>query len=173
MEKYLRTKDTYKGKMLEFQIDEVLLPNGGKAEREVVKHPGAVAIIPLLPDGKMLFIRQYRYAINEIIYEIPAGKLSLGEDPLTCAKRELKEETGYSAQKYTKLGSIFTVPGFCDEVIHIYLAEQLTEGEQQPDEDEVIEMIPLTEKQVKEMAGDGRICDAKSLAGLFLYGLSK
>ena len=173
LEKYLYNKETHVGKLLKYQVDEVLLPSGEKTVREVVKHPGAVAIVAIFSDGKIIFVKQYRYAIDNIIYEIPAGKLSPGENPIDCAKRELKEETGYSAAKWTKLSSIFTVPGFCDEVIHIYKAEQLTAGEQQLDEDELIETFSFTQAQIQDMVNSQCICDAKTLAGLFLCELNK
>jgi ADP-ribose pyrophosphatase len=172
-EKRLSGKEVYKGKMLKYHIDEVLLPNGKTASREIIKHPGAVAILPVLPDGRLVFVRQYRYAVERILYEIPAGKLDLGEDPAVCAARELSEETGFSAQTWRKLSSIVTVPGFCDEEIHIYQADGLTKGQQHTDEDEFVEPVFLSWEQVVAMAKDGRICDAKTLAGLFLYGMVK
>lgn len=173
IEKNISSKDIYQGNFLKYQVDEVVLPNGDKSVRDVVRHPGAVAILPILPDGRILFVRQYRYAIDKIIYELTAGKIDKGEEPLSCAKRELKEETGYSANNWLKMGSIFTVPGFCDEIIHVYKAEDLTPGEQQPDEDEVIELVAFTETEAAEMVKAGIICDSKTLAGLYLYGLMK
>ena len=173
VEKHIDTKEVYIGKMLRYQIDDVLLPNGEKATRDVVKHPGAVAIVAVDDKGNFVFIRQYRYAIDEIIYEIPAGKLSPGEAPLKCAKRELKEETGFTAGKWKKLGSIYTLPGFCDEIIHVYQASELKKGDTDFDEDEVIETIFLSEKKVLEMIKKGRINDGKTLSGIFLHGLNK
>jgi ADP-ribose pyrophosphatase len=169
-EKRLGGKEAYRGKMLRYDVDEVLLPNGQKAVREVIKHPGAAAIVPVLPDGRIVFVRQYRYAVGCMLCELPAGKLDAGEDPLVCAKRELAEETGFTAGKWRKLSAIVTVPGFCDEVIHIYQAESLLPGQQRTDEDEFVETVFLAQDKIRELVENGGICDAKTLSGLFLYG---
>lgn len=172
VEKHIDTKEVYIGKILRYQIDDVLLPNGQKTVRDVVKHPGAVAIVAIDDNGDFVFIRQYRYAIDKIIYEIPAGKLNAGEQPLRCAKRELKEETGFTAKKWEKLGSIFTLPGFCDETIHIFKATGLKKGRTNFDEDEVIETVFLSKEKVLEMIKKGRINDGKTLAGIFLQEMN-
>jgi ADP-ribose pyrophosphatase len=170
-EKRLGGREIYKGKMLEYNIDEVLLPNGKKALREIIKHPGAAAVAAVLPDGGIVFVRQYRYPVGRVLYELPAGKLDAGEDPLDCAKRELAEETGFTAEKWRKLSSVVTAPGFCDEVIHIYRADELSAGRPRTDEDEFVETVFLAPAEIRNLAENGGICDAKTLAGLFLCGL--
>ena len=172
MEKHLATQEIFAGRILKMFVDTVMLPNGKTATREFVTHPGAVAIVPILPDGKMVFVRQYRYPVKNILYELPAGKLDPGEAPEHCALRELKEETGYVAKSLEKLTSIVTVPAFCDEVIHIFKASDLILQEQQPDEDEFVESVILDRHEVKQMIKDGSICDAKTLAGLLLVGIN-
>jgi ADP-ribose pyrophosphatase len=134
---------------------------------EVVRHPGAAAVVPLKDDGTVVLIRQFRHAAGGFIYEIPAGKLHPGEDPLACAARELEEEIGYKAGKLELLSSIFTAPGFTDEVIHIYKATGLTIGRQQLDRDEVLEVIEMPLLEAMRMIETGAIRDAKSIVGLY------
>jgi len=119
-EKHVSTETVFDGKLLKIAVDKVILPDGREAVRELVHHPGAVAILPVLEDGSIVFVKQYRYPLDSILYEIPAGKLEINEDPLKCATRELSEETGYSASKWSKLTTIATTPGFTDEIIHLY-----------------------------------------------------
>jgi len=149
-EKFLSSKVGFAGKLLQLQVDTVMLPNGRKATREIIKHPGAVGILPVLEDGSMVFVKQYRYPVGTVIYEIPAGKLELGENPDECAPRELSEETGYTAKEWKHLTSIVTTPGFTDEVIHLYLARGLTKAEQHTDEDEFIDVVVFSPEQVKK-----------------------
>lgn len=170
-EKHIQTKKVFSGKMLNMYVDTVLLPNDKKATREYVKHPGAVAILPILPDGKIVFVRQYRYPVQKVLYELPAGKLDIGELPEACALRELREETGYVASKLEKLTSIFTVPAFCDEVIHIYKASDLLLKTKQLDEDEFVETVLLDKIEIRKMINDVLICDAKTLVGLSFIGI--
>lgn len=168
-EKLIRSKEVYHGHMIHLRKDEVELPNGKLAGREVVVHPGAVAIVPVRPDGKIVLVRQYRHPVGEELLEIPAGKLDAGELPDDCAKRELSEETGYEAGKFTFLTRIFTAPGFTDEAISLYVAEDLIEKNQHPDEDEFLNVEVYTKQEVKEMIADGRLHDAKSLTALLMY----
>ncbi|MBI1823105.1 MAG: NUDIX hydrolase [Nitrospirae bacterium] len=135
-------------------------------ELEFIRHPGAAAVVPLTEDGNVVLIYQYRYAAGGYLYEIPAGKLHSGEDPLECAKRELKEETGYEAETFQKLLSFLTTPGFCDEVIHIYLAESLTLGSQNLEESEVLEVKKMPLDKALEMIKTGQIQDGKTIIGL-------
>ncbi|MDR3349280.1 MAG: NUDIX hydrolase [Acidaminococcales bacterium] len=172
-EKRLCGREVYKGRMLKYDIDEVLLPNGRQASREVIKHPGAAAVAAVLPDGRIVLVRQYRYPVGRVLYELPAGKLDAGEDPLGCARRELAEETGFTAGKWRKLSSIVTAPGFCDEVIHIFRADDLAAGRQRPDEDEFVETVFLSTAEIGNLVKTGAICDAKTLAGLFLCEMLK
>ncbi|MDR1701747.1 MAG: NUDIX hydrolase [Sporomusaceae bacterium] len=170
-EEFLNSQKVYDGKMISVKYDTVLLPNGKVAFREVVEHPGAVAVVPVTKSGKIVLVRQYRYPVGQVLWEIPAGKLSPKEDPDDCALRELAEETGFTAKTLKKLGSIFTGPGFTNEIIHLYLADKIAEGTQNLDEDEFLHVAMYTQKQVKKMVKTGEICDAKTIAGLTLAGM--
>jgi len=165
----LSSQQAFNGHLLKLWVDKVKLPNGRTATRELIKHQGAVGILPILADGRMVFVKQCRYALNSVIYEIPAGKLEIGEDHLECAKRELSEETGYKAEKWEKLTSIVTTPGFTNETIHLYVATGLTLEKQHPDPDEFLNVVTFTADQVKEMVLKEDIFDAKTLASLLLY----
>jgi len=165
----LTSEEAFHGHLLKVWVDKVQLPNGRQSTREMIKHQGAVGILPVLPDGSMIFVKQFRYAMNSVIYEIPAGKLEVGEDHLECAKRELSEETGYKAQKWEKLTSIVTTPGFTNETIHLYMATGLTLEKQHPDPDEFLDVVALKPEEVKKMVLQEEIFDAKTLAALLLY----
>src|SRR6185436_21064610 len=165
------TKNIYRGKVVTLNIETVQLPNGATIDLEVVRHPGAAAVVPLKDDGTVILIRQFRHAAGGFIYEIPAGKLHPGEDPRVCAARELEEEIGYRAGKLELLSSIFTAPGFTDEVIHIYKATGLTTGRQQLDRDEVLEVLEISLEEAIKMIEAGTIRDAKTIVGLRLVGM--
>ena len=162
-EKTLTTQEIYKGRIIRVRRDEVLLPNGHTAMREVVAHPGGVGILALDGDGTVLLVRQYRYAFGRTLLEIPAGKREKGEEPLTTAKRELQEETGAQADNWTSLGALIASPGCYDEVLYLYLATGLRFGQTHPDEDEflALERMPLAELVRRCM--DGEITDAKTV----------
>lgn len=160
------TKNIYSGKVLTLNIDTVTLPNGVTVGLEIVRHPGAAAVVPLKDDGTVILIRQFRHAADGFIYEIPAGKLNPGEDPKVCASRELEEEVGYRAGTLYLIASIFTAPGFTDEVIHIYKATNMTKGRQQLDKDEVLEIVEMPLSKAIEMIRSGTIRDAKTMVGL-------
>lgn len=164
----LETRTAYAGRIIDVTLDRVLLPNGRETELEVVRHPGAAAMVPLEEDGTVLLIRQYRWAAEGFILEVPAGKLDGGEAPEDCAGRELEEEIGRRAGRLDLLGSVLTTPGFTDEVIHLYLARDLEPGESRPEQDEIIELhsVPLVE--VPGMIVHGEIRDAKSICALSL-----
>ena len=170
-EKLTTTKRLFEGKIINLRRDEVLLPNGRTGMREVVEHPGAVAVVPITTEGNIILVRQFRHPIGQVILEVPAGKLDPGEDPADCAGRELAEETGFMANKLRKLTSIYTTPGFSNEIIHLYLAEDLIESDKQPDEDEFIHTEVFTPEQIHQMITSGEICDAKSLVALCLAGI--
>ncbi|MDH4085521.1 MAG: NUDIX hydrolase [Nitrospira sp.] len=159
-------RNIYTGKVVTLNVDTVKLPNGVTIDLETIRHPGAAAVVPMKDDGTVVLIRQFRHAAGGFIYEIPAGKLSPGEDPLHCAARELEEEVGYRAASFELLSSIFTAPGFADEVIHVYKATGLIKGRQQLDHDEVLEIVemPLTAAMGKIV--DGTIRDGKTIVGL-------
>jgi ADP-ribose pyrophosphatase len=165
-EKFLQVLKEMKGKFLHFRQDEVMLSSGKKTVRDTVLHPGAVAIAALTGEGEIIFVRQYRYPIGQVCYEIPAGKLETGEDPLETAQRELEEETGYKAAKWEKLASFFTAPGFSNEVIHLYRAEGLEATGPHPDPDEIIEFEKIPLSRACAMLNTGEIKDAKSIIGL-------
>ena len=155
----------YDGKILHVEKWQVTCPNGHPATREIVVHKGAAAVVPVYEDGTTLLVRQHRVAVDRVTLEIPAGKLdSAGEDPLDCAVRELREETGLSAQRMTLL----TTPGFCTEKIAIYLAQGLSQGSTHPDEDEFLDLVrmPLDEAVDRIMCGDIR--DGKTICGLLM-----
>ena len=170
-EKLVKSQRIYQGKVISLDYDLVTLPNGKEAFREVVRHPGAVAVVPIAADGKVILVRQYRHAVGKVLLEIPAGKLAAGEDIEECARRELTEETGFTAKRLRKLTSIYTAPGFADEVIHIYAAEELTGGTPCPDEDEFLKAEAYTKEEIRELIQKEFICDAKSLVGLALAGI--
>jgi ADP-ribose pyrophosphatase len=167
MEKTISTQVIFNGMLLTVLKDDVLLENGAMSVREHVLHPGAVAVVPVTNDGKVILVEQYRYPIKQKLLEIPAGKFDKpGEDILECAKRELEEETGYKAASYTYLGYIHTTPGFSNEIIHLYLAQGLTPGQSNPDEDEILEIRIEDFNTVVEKCINGEITDAKTIAGI-------
>lgn len=162
-EKLIHRRPAFEGRMLHVYDDDVEI-GGRKAHREVVLHPGASAILPVTDEGEVLFVRQYRYAVEQPLLEIPAGKLDPGEDPDTCAARELTEETGYTTEHLQKLGYVYTTPGFCNETIHLYLADHLVAGKQHLDPDEYLDVIRIPLEEVWQRIAKGEICDAKTLA---------
>jgi len=158
----------YDGRVFKLVRENVTLENGTTTDMEFIEHPGAAAIIPFLDDSRILLLKQYRHALKKDIWEIPAGTLDPHEKIIDCAKRELIEETGYSASGWQKLGEITPVPGYSDERIHIYLATKLQPAEQHLDADEVIQVQEVEFNEALEMIGNGEIQDAKSIAGLFM-----
>jgi ADP-ribose pyrophosphatase len=159
-------RQIYKGRIVDLRLETVTLPNQVTVTLEMVRHPGAAAIVPVHEDGSVTLVRQYRHAAAGYIWEIPAGKLDAGEEPASCAARELREEAGLTAGELVRLGMIFTAPGFCDERIHLFLARQLTATAQQLDEDEVLSVSRIPLSQALDMIGSGAIQDAKTIAGL-------
>ena len=166
-EKTITSETVFKGRIIDVRVDTVELPSGNRTYRDIVDHPGGVGVIAITDDDKIIMVRQFRKAIEKAVLEIPAGKLDAGEDPLQCGKRELLEETGIRARKYTFLGEIYTTPAFVDEVIYMYLATDLEDGcEQCLDSDEFlnVEKIPLD--TLVEMTLKGEIRDAKTQAAV-------
>jgi len=162
------TKTIYKGRVFTLALDNITLPNGVVTEIDIIRHPGASAMVPMLNKNTVLLIKQYRYAAGGFIWEIPAGTLNPGESPLECAKRELIEETGYSADKLEKLTEIVPVPGYSDERIHIFLATDLKKAVQNLDRDEMLNVHEVKMNAAFEMIAKGEIIDSKTISGLYL-----
>jgi len=158
----------HKGHVVTLNIEEITLPNGNRTELEIIRHPGASAVVPLTDDNKVLLVRQYRHAAGGYILEVPAGKLDAGEEPAICAARELEEEAGVEAGQLEELASILTTPGFTDEVIHLYLARQLRPGKQALEADEVLTVEAVPFADAIQMCKQGEIRDAKSICALML-----
>ncbi|GGE37999.1 ADP-ribose pyrophosphatase [Pullulanibacillus camelliae] len=162
-EKTLHSKTIFNGKVIDLIVEEVELPNGETSTREIVKHPGAVAVIALTGEQKLVLVRQFRKPLNGILYEIPAGKLDPGESPEVCARRELEEETGYRCQEIKHLVSFYTAPGFADELIHLYFTNSLIRGTQHLDEDEFLENVEVDLKEALTLLQEQKIYDAKTV----------
>ena len=156
----------FSGRLIDLYFDHIELPNGKSSTREWIKHPGAVCIVPILPDGNLCLIRQYRYGPRAEFIEIPAGKLDVGEDPLVCAKRELEEEIGYIAGKFTFLTNIHPAIGFSNEKMWVYLAEDLILSKQSLDQDEFLELYPIPLKKAIDLIYEGKITDVKTVIGI-------
>lgn len=167
-EKVQKVTTVYEGRILNVIVEDVLLPTGRHTRREILRHRGAAAIVPMLDDGTVVLIRQYRHAIRDILWEIPAGTLEPGENPVECAKRELVEETGFGCSSLEKLTEIFPAPGYTNERIHIYLATKLLKAEQKLDVDESIEVHLVAMHKAVGMIRSGEIKDAKTITGLLL-----
>jgi len=170
MEKTISSRLLHEGRHFSFLVDDVELPNGHVTRRDIVRHPGAVAIVPILGDGRVVLVRQYRYAAGRELLEIPAGTLEKGEPPFECAARELREETGYEAKELKPLTSCFMAPGYSDEVIHFFAARGLNEvgADTEPDED--ISVVPLDLAEVRRMIRENVIEDAKTIVGILSLG---
>ena len=160
------SKLVYDGGLLKVYYDTVELVNGREAWREVIRHPGAVVIVPVDDEGNVYLVRQFRYPYGRVLLEVPAGKLEWGEEPFAAAARELEEEIGAAAARWLPLGEMLPTPGFCDELQHVWLARGLTFGESHPDEDEFLEPVKLPMKEAVAMAVDGRLADSKTVAAL-------
>ncbi|MBS4217244.1 NUDIX hydrolase [Bacillus sp. FJAT-49711] len=163
-EKTIQSNEIFNGKIISLQVDDVELPDGKMAKREIVKHPGAVAVIALTDQNKIVMVEQYRKPLERSLLEIPAGKLEYGEEPLVTAERELEEETGYAAGKMEHLTSFYTSPGFADELIHLYIAKDLKKIDNPKigDEDEFVELYEITLEEALQFVLDKRIYDAKT-----------
>jgi len=159
----------YNGPVFGIRRDEVIEPSGVRTTREVITHPGSVVVLPVLPDGRIVLIRQFRYAAKQYLWELVAGRIDGGESPKVAAARELIEETGYRAKRFRVFLDVFPTPGFLEERMFILLAEGLTAGEAQPEEDEKIVSRAYNRKELEEMIGGGKLRDAKSIAGILYY----
>lgn len=165
-EKTNSSKEIFKGKVITVHHDEVTLENGKTAMREVVYHNGGVCVLPLLSNGDVLFVKQFRYPYREEVLELPAGKLEKGEEPLLSAQRELLEEVGATAQEFTSLGKLYPSPGYCSEIISMYLARDLEFSSQKLDEDEFLDVVKIPLEKAVQMVLSGEITDAKTQAAL-------
>ncbi|MGM0805312.1 MAG: NUDIX hydrolase [Bacillota bacterium] len=173
-EKTISKEQIYSGKVIDLYIEEVELPNKKIGKREVVKHPGAVAVLAVTDEGKMLMVEQFRKPLEKTIIEIPAGKLEKGEDPLECAKRELLEETGFACESMESIGSFYTSPGFADELIHLYYTNTLKiQGDQMTDEDEFLNVLELSIDEAKELMREEKIHDAKTAYSVMYMELTR
>ncbi len=166
----IQSKHIFQGNIISLQVDDVRLPNGETATREIVKHPGAVAVLAI-HEGKMVVVEQYRKPLEKSQVEIPAGKLDPGENPLEAAHRELQEETGFTCSSIKLISSFYTSPGFADELIHLYYADALTSGPNRPDDDEFLECESLTLAEARQMMVEGRISDAKTIMAIYAWQL--
>ncbi|WP_405101311.1 NUDIX hydrolase [Oceanobacillus sp. FSL H7-0719] len=175
-EKTINTKKIFEGKMIDLQVDEVSLPNGEVSQREIVKHPGAVAVIAITKDNKIVLVKQYRKPTEKTLVELPAGKIDQNEQPLAAAIRELEEETGYTTKELNFVTSFYTSPGFANELIYIYITDTLEKLETpvQGDDDEFIEILELSLDEAKQYVEEEKIHDAKTnYAILYLHALGR
>lgn len=168
----ISSRRVYSGRIISVDVDGVRFPNGSTGELEMVRHPGASAVVPFLddlknPDPQIILIRQYRYAANGFVHEVPAGRLDPGEDPGDCARRELREETGYSAKELIPLTTFYTTPGFTDERIHLFAATGLSEGASQLESDEVLDLVHVPISRAMKMISTGELIDGKSMVAIF------
>jgi ADP-ribose pyrophosphatase len=167
--KILKSTVVYEGPVFGVRRDEVLEPGGLRTTREVITHSGSVVVLPVLDDGRVVLIRQYRHATRQYLWELVAGRMDAGETPKRAAARELLEETGYRAKRFSVFLDVFPTPGFLEERMYILLAEGLTAGEAQPEEDEKIETRAYSLRDLKQMIYKGKLRDAKSVAGILYY----
>ena len=166
--KTLKSETVYEGKAFDVRREQLLLPDGKTTQFDLVVHPGAVTLIPIDPQGRVLFIRQYRHAVGKELLELPAGTLEIGEEPEACASREVREETGMSAGKLTKVGEFYLVPGYSTEYMYIYLASDLQPDPLPGDDDEFITVEAVALEMLPELVRQGVLQDAKSIAALSL-----
>lgn len=164
--KIVSAKTIYRGKTATVRRVVVEMPSGKRGARALIEHPGSVAVVPVLDDGRLVLIRQFRLAVDDVIWEIPAGTLERGEDPVACAKRELQEETGYSAGKLERLFEAYLSPGSSSELMKFFMATRLQRGEQRTEEDELITVVPREPSEVVRMIASNEIRDAKTIAAI-------
>ena len=166
--KTIESKVVAEGRVIKVRVDIIETPDGHRVKRDIVEHRGAVAMVPIDAEGRVILVRQYRHAAGKWLLEIPAGTLDPGEDPLEAAQRELREETGFAAGRIDLLGGCYSAPGYCSEYLHLYAARDLREDPLEGDVDEDIEVVPVPLSELRKLIADGEIEDAKSLAALLL-----
>jgi ADP-ribose pyrophosphatase len=160
----------FHGKVFDLRVDNIIYNSGNEGIREVAVHPGGAVVVAANGNGKIIFVKQYRYPLDKALIELPAGKLEKNEDPIHCAIRELEEETGYSSGKIEKLGSIFTTPGFCTEELHIYLAKDLRPGNHNREEGEFgMQIFEFTLDEIEDKIKTAEIQDSKTICGIYMY----
>ncbi len=169
MEQLIGTRRVFAGKLVAVRVDTVRLPDGAERTREVVEHPGAVAILPVLSDGRLVLVRQYRHAIGRSLLEVPAGTLEKGETPEACAARELEEETGYRAASLRRLVRFYVSPGWATEQLTVFVAEDVQSGAARPAPDERIDVVEVRPDEVPDLIAGGEIADAKTIVALVTY----
>ncbi len=172
-ERLIRENIVYRGNSVDFRADEILLPNGRRAVREYIDHPGAAAVVPFVTPHTIVLVRQYRFPVRRTTLEIPAGKLDAGEDPGACLRRELREETGYSAGSLRPLITYWPTPAFANEALHVYEAGNLRAGRRNPDEDEFLEVVAMRFDDALRLVLTGKIRDSKTVIGLLLCALKR
>ena len=160
------SEKVFTGELLHVFKDEAILPDSSTGRREWIQHPGACAVVPMFGNGDCVLIQQFRYPAQQLFWEVPAGKIDFSEDPHSTAKRELKEETGFRAEQWTYIGHFYPAIGYADEIIHIYLAEELTQGAQNTDKDEFLSIYRVSFKEVLNMIDSGEINDAKTISSI-------
>lgn len=161
-EKTIKKNTLFEGKIITVRSDDIQLPDGRPAFREIVEHPGGVCVAPITPEGNLIFVRQYRYAFSETIIELPAGKLEKGEDPFEAGKRELEEETGYVADSFVDCGKVYATPGYCSEIIHLYAAYNMHKTAMHLDDGEFLEVFEMPIGKAVEMVLNNEIRDGKT-----------
>jgi ADP-ribose pyrophosphatase len=162
-------REIFQGRIIRLVDRDMVLPNGRRTTFSIVEHPGAVAIVPVHANGDVVLLKQFRPSIGEEIYEIPAGTIEKGEAPLATAKREIIEETGFKAKQWSKIAEFYTAPGFCTELMHVYVARGLSPASAEGDADEILKPVRLTIDAALKLIRTQKIRDAKSIAGLLIY----
>lgn len=162
-------REIFKGRVIRLVNRDLVLPNGRSTTFSIVEHPGAVAIVPVFDNGDVILLKQFRPSIGAEIYEIPAGTLEEGEAPLATAKREIVEETGFKARTWEKIAEFYTAPGFCTELMHVFVAKGLSPAHAEGDADEILKPIRMSLAKALEMVRRKKVRDAKSIAGLLIY----
>ena len=168
IEKTISTEEVFSGKVIKLRVDKVILPDGRETTREVIVHRGAIAVVPMIDDHKIVMVRQFRQAAGESLLEIPAGTLETGEDPDDCARREMMEETGYLPNNLRLMFKSYLAPGYSSEMLHTYLATDLTVFTADSDEDEFLEVVIVPLVKAVEMISSGEIKDAKTICGVLM-----